>query len=237
MSIDHAGSRTDSGRLTLPFSRTFVAALVLEAVLLVGVGSLLARAETPPRPRPPEVLELAFDEPKVEETKKPVVRKEVPKPMPKPVPKPVPRKVVQAPVRVPQPMPAPSKALPVANDSPLSEKVVVQAPPPPPPPRDDSAAKEASFAAALKAAIQAAVVYPPAARMSGFQGQTQVEFVFRDGVCSQVRVIRSSGSGLIDRAALAAVTEAVPPPVPPSLKGRTMTYEVTVLFALDASEE
>lgn len=236
MSIDHAGPRTDSGHLTLPFSRTFLAALVLEAVLLVGAGSLLARAETPPQHLPPEVLELAFDEPKVEETKKPVVRKEVAKPMPKPVPKPVPRKAVQAPVQAPQPMPVPSKPLPVANDSPLSEKVVVQAPPPPPP-RDDNAAKEASFAAALKAAIQAAVVYPAAARMSGFQGQTQVEFVFRDGVCSQVRVIRSSGSGLIDRAALAAVTEAVPPPVPPSLKGRAMTYEVTVLFALEASEE
>lgn len=233
MSIDQAGRRPDSGRLTLPFARTLLSAVVLEGVLLAGAGILLARADMPPRPQPPEIIQLAFDDPKADEVKKPV-KKETPKP----VPKPVPRKVVQPRVRTPpppQPVPQPSKPLPVVNDSPVSVKKAVPLPPPPQP-HDDSAAKEASFAAALKAAIQAAVVYPPAARMSGFQGRARIEFLFRDGVCSQVRVIQSSGSGLIDRAALAAVTAATPPPIPDSLKGHSVTYQVTVSFELSPAE-
>lgn len=231
MSIDQAGRRSDSGRLTLPFTRALLSAVALEGVLLVGAGVLLARAETPPQPKAPEIIQLAFDDPKVEEVKRPV-KKETPKP------KPVPRRVVQPRVQTPpppQPVPPPSRPLPVVNDSPVSEKVAVQAPPPPP--RDDSAAKEASFAAQLKAAIQAAVVYPPAARMSGFHGRARIEFVFRNGICSQVHVIQSSGSGLIDRAALAAVTAATPPPIPDSLKGRSVTYQVTVSFELSPAED
>lgn len=234
MSIDRAGRRPDSGRLTLPFVRTLLSAVVLEGLFLTGAGALLARAETPPPPRPPEIIQLAFDDPKVEEVKKAVAKRETPKLLPKPVP----RKVFQPrlqPPPPPQPVPPPSRPLPVVNDSPVSEKVAVQAPPPPP--RDDSAAKEASFAAQLKAAIQAAVVYPPAARMSGFHGRARIEFVFRNGICSQVHVIQSSGSGLIDRAALAAVTAATPPPIPDSLKGRSVTYQVTVSFELSPAED
>jgi protein TonB len=236
MSNKSAGDRPDSRCLTLPFSRTIVLALILEGGLLVVAGSLFAQSDLAKKPDAPQVLELAFDEPKKEETKKAEVKKETPKPMPKPVP----RKIVP-PALTPRPPiepPTPIKPLPVANQSPLSEKIVLPAPPPPPPPppRDDAAAREASFAAQLRAAIQAAVVYPPAARMGGFHGQTRIEFVFKDGVCSRIHVIESSGSGLIDRAALAAVTAAAPPPIPDSLRGRSVTYWVTVLFELSPAD-
>jgi protein TonB len=88
------------------------------------------------------------------------------------------------------------------------------------------------MAARLRAAIQAALVYPSAARDAGFQGHARVEFVFRDGVVRSPRIIRSSGMGLTDRAALAAVENAIYPPVPPSLAGKETTYQVTVRFEL-----
>lgn len=86
--------------------------------------------------------------------------------------------------------------------------------------------------ARLRAAIQAALVYPSAARDAGFQGHARVEFVFRDGVARNPRIIRSSGMGLTDRAALAAVENAIYPAVPPSLAGRETTYQVTVRFEM-----
>jgi protein TonB len=80
------------------------------------------------------------------------------------------------------------------------------------------------------------MVYPAAARMSGFHGKARVEFVFRDGRFSQVRLIQGSGSGMIDRAALAAVMAAICPPIPESLKGRSMTYQVALLFDLVSAD-
>ena len=115
----------------------------------------------------------------------------------------------------------------------------VKPPPPPPPPApsaaEETARKEATFAAQLRAAIQAAVVYPFAARNMGFQGKARVEFTFRDGISSQAHIVQSSGNGMIDQAAIAAVTTATAPPMPESLKGKSMTYQVTVVFQLNAS--
>jgi protein TonB len=60
-----------------------------------------------------------------------------------------------------------------------------------------------------------------------------VEFNFRDGAFSHLRIVQSAGSGMLDAAALAAVTNAAVPPVPESLRGREMTYQVTVAFDLN----
>ncbi|MCL2658589.1 MAG: TonB family protein [Betaproteobacteria bacterium] len=78
------------------------------------------------------------------------------------------------------------------------------------------------------------MVYPFAARTMNAQGKARVEFVFHDGAFSHVRIIQSSGNGMLDQAALAAVTHAAVPPIPDSLADKSMTYQVTVVFELNA---
>ena len=182
------------------------------------------------------VVEIALDQTQS------VTPKSVPKPQPKvqplPPPKPVAKAVAAAPVPAP-PAPTPLAQRPepvpvVANDSPIAEPPAPVAPPPPPS-ANVRADREVEFAARVRAAIQAAVSYPPAARISGFRGRARVEFNFRDGVASQMRIIQTSGAGLIDRAALAAVANAAYPSAPESLKGKDQVYQVTVVFELTAA--
>ena len=99
-----------------------------------------------------------------------------------------------------------------------------------PPPLVDPAL--ASYTGKVKAAVQAAVVYPPAAIALGFRGRARVEFKLRDGVPSQANVIAASGMGLVDRAALQSVQTANYPAPPPSLRGKEETYQLWVEFNL-----
>jgi protein TonB len=100
---------------------------------------------------------------------------------------------------------------------------------------DKTAEKEAEFAARVKAAIQAAVVYPAAARNMGYRGKARVEFIFHDGAVQQIHIVQGSGVGMIDNAALAAVANARYPAVPESLKGKDVPYQVNVLFEINAN--
>lgn len=215
--------------------RVVLVALLLE-LLLLGLAAALVSRERAPAPPPEQRVELVFDD------APPEVRKEEAKPEPKPEPPPpeIKPKLVQpkaAPVRQVQAQtvaeppltPAtPAPASPVAT-VPVSEPV----PPAPPPQAANRAAeREAEFADRLKAAIQAAVIYPAAARNMGLRGRVRVEFYFRDGVSSRLRIVQSGGSGMLDAAALAAVTGAAVPPLPETLRGREMTYQVTVVFEL-----
>lgn len=85
--------------------------------------------------------------------------------------------------------------------------------PPPPPPQPVQAMSAslddmALFEARIKAAVQAAVRYPPAASMLHRQGQARVEFDYKDGSVSNAQLVQSSGFPMLDRAALAAVRSA-----------------------------
>ena len=211
-----------TGARPLPPGRTLLAAILIECGLVLAAVSLMAAAAARPE---------HDDQPMLMVVDTTDVPKEEPKPQPKPLERTVPVKTAQRLAATPLPEPPPPA--PVPSDSPISE-----APPPPPPPVraiDATADKEAEFATRLKAAIQAAVTYPPAARAMGFRGKARVEFVFRDGGTHHMRVIQGSGSGMIDNAALAAVANAIYPAVPGSLKGRDMLYQVTVSFELNAT--
>lgn len=66
---------------------------------------------------------------------------------------------------------------------------------------------------AIRERIQAAVVYPPLARMRRLEGVAQVRFAIRaDGQPSELALAGSSGHAILDRAALAAVRAAAPLP-------------------------
>lgn len=136
-------------------------------------------------------------------------------------------KPVPQPATPPIPAPAPVQSTAPAVAAPVSH----QAPPTPGPSRPD-----ASFEAAMRAAIQAALRYPEAARMAGMEGRARVAFVYRDGAVSSVRLVISSGVAMLDRAALAAVRGASYPPVPAAFAGKTLSEQLWVNFNLDNQE-
>jgi len=65
----------------------------------------------------------------------------------------------------------------------------------------------------IRERIQAAVVFPPLARMRQLEGVAQVRFeIAADGRPLGIAVADSTGHAILDRAALAAVAEAAPLP-------------------------
>ncbi len=82
--------------------------------------------------------------------------------------------------------------------------------------------------AEIRRRIQAALVYPPLARLQRVEGEALVRFdVGHDGMAREVRVFRTSGRPSLDRAATRAVAAAAPLPW---VYGR---LEVPVRFALE----
>ena len=69
--------------------------------------------------------------------------------------------------------------------------------------------------AEIRRRIQEALVYPRLARRREIEGESEVEFaIAADGGASDIALVRSSGSALLDAAALRAVHDAAPlPPV------------------------
>jgi len=80
----------------------------------------------------------------------------------------------------------------------------------------------------IRRRIQAALVYPPLARLQRVEGEALLHFeVDRDGAPRELRVFRTSGKPSLDRAALRAVVAAAPLPW---VYGR---LEVPVRFELE----
>ncbi len=85
--------------------------------------------------------------------------------------------------------------------------------------------------AEIRRRIQEALVYPRLARRREIEGESEVEFaIAADGGASDIALVRSSGSALLDAAALRAVRDAAP--LPPVL-GR---LRIPVRFQLDAAQ-
>jgi protein TonB len=96
------------------------------------------------------------------------------------------------------------------------------------------AARSASFELAVRAAIARAQVYPLVAKQRGITGSARVELVIaRDGTLVSVRLARSSGFAVLDRASLEAVRNADIPAAPPELTRSRFDMAVTIAFALD----
>ncbi len=235
-----------------------LAALGVEAALIAGLIWWSQRPSPPPPPPPMQiVLEAPKPAPKTvaPPTPKPPEPKPEPKPVVKPQPKPVlhktpPKPVPQPPQTPPpqpepQPQPAPQPAPQIqappapAPDTkpamPVAAPTPPAPPPPPAPPAPDVASIKATFEAELRSAIQAAVRYPPAARMMQLTGKTLVGFDFRDGAVSHVRVLTSSGADVLDHAAMDAVRAAGYPATPKELQGKTLAFTIWVRFHLGDS--
>ncbi|MGV7215386.1 energy transducer TonB [Bradyrhizobium sp. UFLA05-112] len=87
-----------------------------------------------------------------------------------------------------------------------------------------------SFQGQMRRAVESALVYPASARASGQHGRARVMFDFLDGRVSAIRLAQSSGSALLDQAALATVRSAHYPLPPPELSHQTLHLSVYVEF-------
>ncbi|RDU94865.1 TonB family protein [Trinickia dinghuensis] len=233
--------RTRSGvKARRPLYRSAALALLVEAMMLAG---LFVWLEQPRELPPPQPMTIALAPPVQAPKPAPPEPKPVPpKPQPKPVVQPrrvpvvhevrhvvheQPPKAVQQPVMPPAPAPAPVPAAAPTDAAP----VVHEAAPAPAPSRPD-----ASFEAEMRAAIQSALKYPEAARMAGMEGRARVAFVYRDGAVSEVKLVISSGVGMLDRAAVAAVRDAAYPQPPAAFAGKRLAEQLWVNFNLDNQE-
>ena len=218
-------------------------ALAVEALLLAGVGAWLIHARIS-APRQPEPMTITLAPPAAQAPKPaPISGREVSKPVPKPAvqPRRAPAvhqaRVAHVAPSKPQPVTPPPAPIPAPNTAPEQSAAPAEpAPAPRPAPASVAAPArpDASFEAALRAAIEAALRYPGSARMEGITGRTLVGFVYRDGAVSDIHVVMSSGMGLLDHAALAAVRDAVCPPPPHGLEHKILPEQLWVDFTLDS---
>ncbi len=91
-----------------------------------------------------------------------------------------------------------------------------------------------SYYLALKRKIELVWEYPYAARRAGIQGRLLIRFVInQDGSLASVRILRSSGSGLLDQEAIRAIREAAAfPPLPARMNTKTLTVTATFEYLL-----
>jgi periplasmic protein TonB len=222
-------------------------ALAVEAALLAGAWCMLRQKSVEPPPdRPPTLLSLTnAPAPQPAPVAPPVPKPQAVHPAvqpPKPHETPPVRRVVHAaaprPVLTPPPdLPTPNVPAPAPAPTPAPTAAPAEPPPPPAPAAPPAPARaSASFEGALRAAIQAALHYPQAARMAGMSGRTRVAFQYRDGVVSDATVLVSSGIGMLDRAALAAVRDAHYPMPESGFAGKTLTEQLWVNFNLAEQE-
>ncbi len=83
------------------------------------------------------------------------------------------------------------------------------------------------------ALIDRAKRYPLRARLAGYQGDVKVSFVIEaDGRVQAVRVVRSSGYALLDKAAQKTIWRAAPFPPPPRELSPPLELTVKISFVL-----
>ena len=203
-----------------------LAILIEVAVLAATVAILGGGAAMPPMQQAPMAITLvsvrtpppAPVPPKSESKPKP----KRPKPrQPAPEPKPI------VPTPIPQ-APAPVAQRPDAFSQPPSLRLPPASPVPPVTQSKPDPGIE--YAAKVRAAVQAAVYYPPAAAVLRFAGRVRVEFHLFDATPGAARVLVSSGIGLFDRAALRTVQRAHYPAPPQDLRGSDRVYQIWVDF-------
>ena len=134
---------------------------------------------------------------------------------PPPVQKPVPHRVVPQQIRVAE-IPVPAEPSVSAESVPEGAALVASATPPAPvsEARPDL---EAEYAAGLRADIDRRTHAPDSAqyRLRHPSGEVRVGFVvMRNGAAKAIRVLRSSGSSILDEAAQATVSSGQYPPIP-----------------------
>ena len=179
--------------------------------------------------------------PKLTHNLAPALQASIIAPAARPTPKPPAPPPVDLKVHAPLAITLPEVQLPVESSPVIalvpSAATIPSHPVAPPPSPPVEGTKAVSFEQRLLAAVQAAVDghYPPAARLMHQEGQADVGFDYLDSQISHIALVQSSGSALIDKAALATVRDARYPPPPEKLLHQLQHYEVWVKFRLERS--
>jgi len=199
---------------------TYALAAILELALLATIWIALGTQTPAPPETENSAIEMVEAPPQPQPVPPKLLKIETPRLKPAPV-----RQVPQMRLAIDRilPIPAPQAAMPDPQ------------PPAPPPPAPAASAEAVDrFQAAVRAAIQAAIVYPPAARMMNQQGRAKVAFTLESGHAENPRIAQSSGIPAIDTAAIAAVRDAAYPAPPRELAGKPLAFAVFVEFNLAA---
>lgn len=166
---------------------------------------------------------------------------EPPKPQPKSQSKPVQQKVPVRKVVVPVQKPVAEIPRPVASPHvvsvPTPEKQVAPAPSPVAQPRIVSNGEsEASFARSVRQKIESHKVYPAEAQSLGMTGSVTLLYVIdRSGRLLKVEIVTSSGSKLLDQAALQAVRTTIFQSIPEDawVGEAKKEFRTTMVFEID----
>ncbi|WP_456752743.1 TonB family protein [Bradyrhizobium sp. USDA 4461] len=170
-------------------------------------------AETPPVPE--ETPPIPQVTPPPTEAPPPPAEVAPPKPAP-PLPK------AEAPIVRPKPAKPPQQAQKKPAARPAQQQATASAGP--------SAAAMSSFQGQMRRAVESALIYPASARATGQHGRARVTFDYLDARVSGVSLSQSSGSSVLDQAALATVRSAHYPPPPPEMSHRTLHLSIFVEF-------
>jgi periplasmic protein TonB len=211
--------------------------------------------QSQPTPQPEPKPEKAEKAEKTDKPDKPVVTADIKTPQEQPV-----EKIAPAPVPVPLPPPAetPTVLKDIVMPPPRPAKEIKAqrhrerrlAKLTPEPTRTEHKASRAMaphagarahnpnavprWKTALVERLQRYKRYPPAAQASGVQGVAQLAFsVDRHGGVHHARIVRSSGSSLLDHATMQLIERAQPlPPPPPEVQGTEIAIVVPIRYNL-----
>ena len=206
--------------MNISLKRAALVALVLESMMLSALAFV---PDTPVQKKKVTMIDLAMvPEPEKEQPEHKV--QPVHKVVHKVTHKANPERMKQVAENEPSPV--------VKTPDPMPEKKAPATPDKAEPVRQKQVPSEItpSFRGEVRAAVQAAVVYPMAARMAHMTGRVRVGFFYLDGVPSGARIIVSSGNGMLDRAALAAVMAASYPRPDRDFQGKQLEFELWVRF-------
>ncbi len=192
--------------------------LAAVGIHLAGIGIAMSMPGSPP-PAPmreiPITLSMAPPEPPAPAVEEP------PEPTPEPEPQPQPV-VEEIPPPLPQPVLEPPPEVIASAETSVAAATVPppEPPPPPPPPTPPPAPGSVKIIDAYNARLQSWVQrhhrYPGQARSKREQGTALVWFVIdRDGRLQNCKIQRSSGSAVLDDAALKTLRRSSPFPAAP----------------------
>jgi len=191
-----------------------------------------------PEPKPETVVE-ADPEPITPKVEKPKPKPE-PEPEPKPKPKPKPE---PEPKPKPKPKPEPEPK-PKPKPEPEPQKLSEPEPNPKPQPVPNSQPQVAAFGIenieklyedSLNQALKRSKDYPRRAKRMRKEGKVEVSFtIHRSGAVSDVRIKKSSGSSILDKAAIQAVKKIDGLlPFPKEIKKASLSKDVPFNFILN----
>ncbi len=203
-----------------PFWRSAGMAIAVELLLMAGLGLWVMTGQLSQTTAPPPVTSVKLVAP--------------PRTPPKPVVQPPPP--VHPTSDLTPVLPHLVPLTPVAGGLPVPRALFLPHPSASHPPAAQGAINPlALYTAILRQQVRAALVVPSIAREMGLRGRTLVEFRLRpDGQMLWARVVRSSGSGILDHAALKAVRGADFPPFEPRMTRVNTTFALWVHLNVSA---